>query len=472
MEPTTNQKKYIPNPQLPRQRGSRQNPQERATNFNEVAQGMSTQEVALEATRCLNCKNAPCSAACPVSIRIPEFIACLRDSDAGGAVSKIMETSLLPAICGRVCPQETHCEGACVLGKKFQPVAIGLLERYSADTARKAGALKPPKTAPETGLKIAVIGSGPSSISAAAELRRSGHTVVIYEALHAFGGVLRYGIPTFRLPREIIDREIETIKAMGVEFVADVLIGSTLTIDDLLETFNAVYIGSGAGLPTMPGIPGENLVGVSSANEFLTRINLMHAYKPEADTPLHIGKKVVVLGGGNSAMDAARCAVRLGPDSVTLAYRRSREEMPARHEEAENAEEEGVKMEFLLAPLAFIGDEKSALKKIRFQRMALGEPDASGRRKPVPIAGSEFELECDTAIIAIGQRPNPIIQKTTGGLATGRHGVIIADDSGKTNLDKVYAGGDSIRGGATVLLAMKDGKRAAAAINKYLAEKK
>jgi len=472
MEPTTTAKKYIPNPQLPRQRGSRQAPDERATNFNEVAQGLSAEEAAREATRCLNCKNPPCTAACPVNIKIPEFIACLRDGDAGGAVSKIMETSLLPAICGRVCPQENHCEGACVLGKKFKPVAIGLLERYAADTARKAGKLKAPATAPETGKKAAVVGSGPSSVSAAAELRRAGHKVTVYEALHDFGGVLRYGIPTFRLPREIISQEIANVKAMGVDFVADVLIGSTLTIEDLLKAYDAVYIGSGAGLPTMPGIPGENLVGVCSANEFLTRINLMHAYKPEADTPLNVGKKVVVLGGGNSAMDAARCAKRLGPESVTLAYRRSRDEMPARAEEVENAEEEGVKMEFLLAPVEFIGDEKSNLKKIKFQRMALGEPDASGRRKPVPVAGSEFEMDCDTAIIAIGQRPNPIIQKTTGGLSTGRHGVIVVDDSGKTSLDKVYSGGDSIRGGATVLLAMKDGKRAAAAINKFLAEKK
>ncbi|MFA5161630.1 MAG: NADPH-dependent glutamate synthase [Elusimicrobiales bacterium] len=460
--------KHIPNPSLPKQRGARQSPLERVKNFDQVAAGLSAEEAALESNRCLNCKNAPCSAACPVNIKIPEFIACLRVGDAGAAASKIMESSLLPAVCGRVCPQENHCEGACVLKEKFGPVSIGLLERYAADTARAAGALKPPQIAPESGFSVAVIGSGPASLTAAAELRRAGHKVTVYEALHKFGGVLSYGIPPFRLPREVIASEVETVRRMGVEFVADALIGGALTIAELRQRFDAVFVGSGAGLPTMPGIPGENLAGVMSANEFLTRLNLMGAYKPGADTPVDAGEHVVVLGGGNSAMDAARCALRLGPKSVTLAYRRSRLEMPARAEEAENAEEEGVRFEFLAAPLEFIGDEKGRLRRIRFTRMELGAPDGSGRSRPQPVAGSEFDMEADTAIIAIGQKPNPIIKRTTPELQTGRSGAIAVDEAGQTSVPGVFAGGDISRGGATALLAMKDGKRAAAAINKYL----
>ena len=393
----------------------------------------------------------------------------MKEGKIGEAVSKIMETSLLPAICGRVCPQEKHCEGNCILKEKFGSVNIGMLERYTADTARKQGLLKAPQTAPKTGKKVVCIGSGPSSIAAAAELARAGHEVTVFEALHAFGGVLRYGIPSFRLPREVIDHEIETVKSMGVKFIPDVLVGATQTVQELLKEFDAVYVGSGAGLPTMTGIPGENAVGVYSANEFLTRVNLMQAYKfPTTDTPIKIGKHVIVLGAGNSAMDAARCAMRLGPDSVTIAYRRSATEMPARAAEVEHAQEEGVKFEFLLTPKEVITDETGHVCGLKFTRNELGEPDAKGRRRPIEIPGSEFVMPADTIIVAIGQRPNPIIAKTTPELKTTERGVLEMDEEGKTSLPGVYAGGDIIRGGATVLLAMKDGIEAAKRINAYL----
>lgn len=462
----------MPKPSLPRQTGTRQSPEDRRKNFDEVAQGLSKEEALLEAERCLNCKNPKCEAACPVNVKIPAFIELLLKDDLKGAASKIMETSLLPAICGRVCPQENHCEGACVLKEKFGPVAVGLLERYTADAARKEGLLTPPKPGKESGFKIACIGSGPSSLSCAAELRREGHKVVVYEALHNFGGVLRYGIPSFRLPRRIISSEVETVKEMGVEFVEDTLIGTSLTVEDLLKEYDAVYIGSGAGLPTMANIPGENAVGVYSANEFLTRVNLMEAYNfPKADTPVRIGKHVIVLGGGNSAMDAARCAMRLGPESVTVVYRRSRAEMPAREEEVENAMEEGIKFAFLTIQKEILTDDKGFVKALKCLRAELGEPDEKGRRKPVIVEGSDFITPADTIIVAIGQKPNPIIPKTTPDLKMTDWGTVALNEEGGTSIEGVYGGGDITRGGATVLLAMKDGIGAAHKINKYLHNK-
>ena len=463
----------MPNPSAPRQNGKQLDPQVRKRNFDEVAQIFTKEEAMAEADRCLNCKNARCQANCPVGVQIPAFIALLKEGKVGEAASKIMETSLLPAICGRVCPQEKHCEGNCVLKERFGSVNIGMLERYTADTARKEGLLKAPVCGEPTGKKVACIGSGPSSIAAAAELARAGHEVTVIEALHAFGGVLRYGIPSFRLPREVIDHEIETVKAMGVKFVTDVLVGATETIADMLKEYDAIYVGSGAGLPTLTGIPGENAVGVYSANEFLTRVNLMQAYKfPETDTPIHIGKRVAVLGGGNSAMDAARCAMRLGPDSVTVAYRRSEAEMPARVAEVEHAKEEGVAFEFLVTPKEVVVDENGHVAGLKCTRNELGAPDEKGRRRPVEIPGSEFILPVDTIIVAIGQKPNPIIAKTTPELKTTERGVLALDEEGKTTMPGVYAGGDIIRGGATVLLAMKDGIEAAGRINQYLKEGK
>lgn len=463
----------MPNPSAPRQNGKQLDPQVRKRNFDEVAQIFTKEEALAEADRCLNCKNARCQANCPVGVQIPAFIALLKEGKVGDAVSKIMETSLLPAICGRVCPQEKHCEGNCVLKERFGSVNIGMLERYTADTARKEGLLKAPVCAAPTGKKVACIGSGPSSIAAAAELARAGHEVTVIEALHAFGGVLRYGIPSFRLPREVIDHEIETVKSMGVKFVTDVLVGATETISDMLKKYDAIYVGSGAGLPTLTGIPGENAVGVYSANEFLTRVNLMQAYKfPETDTPIRIGKRVAVLGGGNSAMDAARCAMRLGPDSVTVAYRRSEAEMPARVAEVEHAKEEGVKFEFLVTPKEVVVDENGHVAGLKCTRNELGSPDEKGRRRPVEIPNSEFVLPVDTIIVAIGQKPNPIIAKTTPELKTTERGVLSLDEEGKTTMPGVYAGGDIIRGGATVLLAMKDGIEAAGRINQYLKEEK
>ncbi len=459
----------MPNPSAPRHPGRQLDPAVRKRNFEEVAQIFTKEEALAEADRCLNCQNPRCQANCPVGVQIPAFIALLKEDKVGEALSKIMETSLLPAICGRVCPQEKHCEGNCVLKERFGSVNIGQLERYTADTARKEGLLKTPVCAAPTGKKVACIGSGPSSIAAAAELARAGHDVTVFEALHAFGGVLRYGIPSFRLPREVIDHEIETVKSMGVKFHTDVLVGATETIAELLKDFDAVYVGSGAGLPTLTGIPGENAVGVYSANEFLTRVNLMQAYKfPETDTPIRIGKRVAVLGGGNSAMDAARCAMRLGPDSVTVAYRRSEAEMPARKAEVEHAKEEGVVFEYLVTPKEVVVDETGHVAGLKCTRNELGAPDEKGRRRPVEIPGSEFVLPVDTIIVAIGQKPNPIIAKTTPELKTTERGVLELDAEGKTSMPGVYAGGDIIRGGATVLLAMKDGIEAAGRINKYL----
>ena len=461
----------MPNPTIPPNHGQRQEPNDRIKNFDEVAQGLTKEQALQEANRCLNCKNKPCQMACPVNVQIPAFIQYLLKDDVKGAISKIMETSLLPAICGRVCPQEKYCQGACTLKEKFGPVSIGLLERYTADTARKNNLTTPPLPAKESGFKVACVGSGPSALACAAELRRAGHKVTVFEALHKLGGVLSYGIPSFRLPREVIDAEIKTLKEMGVNFEENVLIGPSLSLEEVLKNFDAVYIGSGAGLPMMAGVPGENAVGVYSANEFLTRINLMKAYDKNADTPVKIGKRTLVLGGGNSAMDAARCARRLGQGEVTVIYRRSQAEMPARKEEVENAMEEGIKFSFLTIQKEVLINEKGHACGLKCTRAKLGEPDEKGRRRPVEIEGSEFIIEADSIIIAIGQKPNPIIPKSTPQLKTTEKGTLILDGNQQTTIPGIFAGGDIKRGGATVLLAMKDGITAALEINKYLAAK-
>ena len=461
----------MPNPTLPPQHGQRQEPEERIKNFDEVAQGLTKEQALQEANRCLNCKNQPCQNACPVNVQIPAFIQYLLKDDVKSAISKIMETSLLPAICGRVCPQEKYCQGACTLKEKFGPVSIGLLERYTADTARKNNLTKPPLPSKESGFKVACVGSGPSALACAAELRRAGHKVTVFEALHKLGGVLSYGIPSFRLPREVIEAEIKTLKEMGVNFEENVLIGPSLSVEGLSKNFDAIYIGSGAGLPMMAGIPGENAVGVYSANEFLTRVNLMKAYDKNADTPIKIGKKTLVLGGGNSAMDAARCARRLCQGEVTVIYRRSQAEMPARKEEVENAMEEGIKFSFLTIRKEVLIDEKGHACGLKCTKAKLGEPDEKGRRRPIEIEGSDFVIEADSIIIAIGQKPNPIIPKTTPQLKTTEKGTLILDDNQQTTVPGIFAGGDIKRGGATVLLAMKDGITAATEINKYLTAK-
>ncbi len=461
-----------PTPSIKRNEGRHQPPSERIKNFEEVALGFNFEEALTEAARCLNCKTKPCELACPVNIKIPEFVELLYNEKITEAVSKIYETSLFPAICGRVCPQENYCEKACVLKDRFGSVSIGRLERFVADYARKNGIIKLPECEKDNGFKIACIGSGPASLAVAAELRKRGYDITIFEALHHFGGVLRYGIPSFRLPREIIDFEIENLKKMGVKFMKNVLIGKSISIEELMKDFDAIFIGTGAGLPTPLNLPGENLIGVYSSNEFLTRVNLMDAGKfPQSDTPYYLGKKVVVVGGGNTAMDAARCAKRLGPEEVTVIYRRTRNEMPARAEEIENAMEEGIKFEFLTAPVGLEGDEKGYLKRVKCIRMELGEPDESGRRRPREIKGSEFYIEADSIIVAIGQSPNPLIQQTTKELGTNKWNCLIVDENQKTTIEGIYAGGDVVRGGATVLLAMKDGKNAARAIDEYLKNK-
>ncbi len=462
-----------PTPAIKQNHGRHQDPVARRSNFDEVALGFGLEEAVTEAARCLGCKTKPCEVACPVNVKIPEFVDLVHKEDLGAAASKIFETSLFPAICGRVCPQETYCEDACVLKEKFGPVSIGRLERFTADYARKNGLIKPPACAPDTGKKVACVGSGPTSLAVAAELRKLGHAVTVFEALHEFGGVLSYGIPTFRLPREVVRFEVEMLRKMGVRLLKNVMVGKSISIEELKKDFDVVYIGSGAGLPTPMNAPGEDLVGVYSSNEFLTRVNLMGAYKfPENDTPYYIGKKVVVVGGGNTAMDSARCAMRLKPEEVTLLYRRTRAEMPARGEEVENAMEEGIKFEFLTAPVELEGDEKGRLRRVKCIRMALGEPDASGRRKPVPQKGSEFYIEASSLVVAIGSSPNPVIQQTTPGLTTNKWGAIVVDEAtAQTSLDGIYAGGDVVRGGATVLLAMKDGKAAARAIHDKLSGK-
>ncbi len=455
-----------------------QDPLVRAHNFDEVTTGY-TEEIALdEAMRCLNCKNMPCVSGCPVNIHIPEFIAKIREQDYEGAYRIISRSSSLPAVCGRVCPQETQCESKCVRGIKGEPVGIGRLERFVADW-HNMHSNEAPQTLPANGHRVAVVGSGPSGLTCAGDLAKAGFSVTVFEALHTAGGVLVYGIPEFRLPKAIVRKEVENLEAMGVEVKTNMIIGKTLTVDDLFEQgYEAVYIGSGAGLPNFMGIPGESLKGVYSANEYLTRSNLMKAYRNDPVTPIQKGGNVAVVGGGNVAMDAARTALRLGADNVYIVYRRSMEELPARREEVEHAEEEGIKFMLLNNPVEILGynnpDDRRDPKNgtvtgMRCIRMELGEPDEKGRRRPVPVEGSEFVIDVDTVIIAIGTSPNPLIKSTTSGLDVNRRGGIIVDDAtGATTREGVYAGGDAVTGAATVISAMGAGKLAAKAIAEYL----
>lgn len=449
-----------------------QDPKVRATNFKEVCLGYDAGEAMEEASRCLNCKNPGCVKKCPVSIGIPRFIEQVKNGNFEEAFRIISEDSSLPAICGRVCPQETQCEGNCILGVKGEAVAIGKLERFVADYNRENGAPITGK-AVSNGHKVAIVGSGPSGLACASDLAKAGYDVTIFEVLHKAGGVLQYGIPEFRLPKDtVVEHEIENVRRLGVRIETNVVIGRTLTIDQLLdkEGYEAVFIGSGAGLPRFMGIEGESLNGVFSANEYLTRSNLMRAFDPESDTPIFIGKNTVVVGGGNVAMDAARTALRLG-SNVTVVYRRTEAELPARAEEVHHAREEGVVFRMLTNPIAILGDEKGCVKAIRCIRMELGECDASGRRSPVPVPGSETDIEADTVIMALGTSPNPLIANTTEGLQTERHGCIVADESGVTTRPGVFAGGDAVTGAATVILAMGAGRKAAAAIDEYIKNK-
>lgn len=447
-----------------------QEPDDRNHNFNEVALGY-TEEMALdEAARCLNCKNMPCVAGCPVNIHIPEFIAKIRELDFEGAYQAISRDSSLPAVCGRVCPQETQCESKCVRGIKGEPVGIGRLERFVADW-HNAHAGAPAAPAESNGHKVAIVGSGPSGLTCAGDLARKGYKVSVFEALHTAGGVLVYGIPEFRLPKAIVQKEIDNLIAMGVDVETNMVIGKTLTIDELFDmSYEAVFIGSGAGLPMFMNIPGENLKGVYSANEFLTRINLMKAYRENSDTPILHGRSVAVVGGGNVAMDAARCARRLGAE-VKIVYRRSESELPARREEVEHAKEEGIEFCLLTSPISIKGDENGNVCAMNCQKMELGEPDASGRRRPIPVEGSEYDIDVDCVIMALGTSPNPLIKSTTKGLDVNRKGGIIVEEAtGKTSRDGVYAGGDAVTGAATVISAMGAGKTAAKAIDEYLSK--
>ena len=457
---------------IPRVPVREQDPKVRATNFEEVCYGYNVEEAQLEASRCLNCKNPRCVGACPVSVKIPQFISEVAAGNFTRAAEIIAEDSSLPAVCGRVCPQETQCEGSCILGIKGEPVAIGKLERFVADWSRENGGVKP-VVAPANGHKVAVIGSGPAGLACASDLAKLGYDVTVFEALHRPGGVLEYGIPEFRLPKDkVVAAEIASVKALGVKIETNVIAGRTVTIDSLLdeEGFAAVFVGSGAGLPRFMNIPGEHYNGVFSANEFLTRNNLMKAYRDDYDTPIHAGKKVVVVGGGNVAMDAARTALRLGAET-TIVYRRTEKELPARAEEVHHAKEEGIQFAMLTNPIEVIGDEKGWVKAVKCIRMELGEPDESGRRSPVEVPGSEFEIETDTVIMSLGTSPNPLIAKTTAGLETTRRGCLVADENGATTRQGVFAGGDAVTGAATVILAMGAGRKAAAAIHEYIQNK-
>lgn len=455
---------------IPRQKMPEQDPKERGGNFDEVPYGYDSELAVTEATRCIQCKKPGCVSGCPVEIDIPGFIKLIAEKDFVAAARKIKEENALPAVCGRVCPQEDQCEVMCVLGKKGDPVAIGRLERFAADYERAQGEVSIPKLPAATGKKVAVVGSGPAGLTVAGELRLKGHDVTIYEALHKPGGVLVYGIPEFRLPKAIVQAEVDYLIKLGVKLETDMVVGKLLTVDELLEDFDAVFIGSGAGLPLFMGIDGENLNGIYSANEYLTRSNLMKAYRfPEYDTPVAVGKRVAVVGGGNVAMDSARTALRLGADKVFVIYRRSRTEMPARDEEIEHAEEEGIEFNLLTNPLRYIGDENGWVREVECIRMELGEPDDSGRRRPVPVEGSEFRIEVDVVVVAIGNSPNPLIPDTTPNLKTQRWGNIEADEeTGRTSREGVFAGGDIVTGAATVILAMGAGKKAARAMHKYL----
>ena len=449
-----------------------QDPKVRATNFDEVCLGYTEEEAIAEAKRCIQCKHHPCIGGCPVDIDIPRFIHHIAEGEFEEAAHVLAEYTALPAVCGRVCPQEEQCEKVCVRGIKGDAIAIGKLERFAADWSKEHN-VEIGKTKEKNGYKVAVIGSGPAGITCAGELVKEGYEVTIFEALHEAGGVLVYGIPEFRLPKDaVVKHEIENLKKLGVKIETNVVIGKTVTIDELMdkEGFHAVFIGSGAGLPIFMGIPGENLNGVYSANEYLTRNNLMKAFRDDYDTPIKVGKRVAVIGGGNVAMDAARTALRLGAESW-IVYRRTEKELPARIEEVHHAMEEGIKFEFLTSPVEIIGNEDGWVKAIRCQRMELGEPDASGRRRPIPIEGSEFEFDVDAVIMALGTSPNPLIPSTTEGLEINKWQCIVADDAGQTSREGVFAGGDAVTGSATVILAMGAGKEAAAGIDKYIKEK-
>ncbi len=456
-----------------------QSPEIRAKNFKEVALGYSEETAVAEAQRCLNCKNRPCVSGCPVNVHIPDFISKIKEGDFEGAYREISLSSTLPAVCGRVCPQETQCESKCTLGIKFEPVGIGRLERFVADWHNENQTAAP--DAPQSnGHRVAIVGSGPSGLTCAGDLAKKGYKVTVFEALHTAGGVLVYGIPEFRLPKSIVAKEVDTLKALGVDIETNVVIGKTLTVDELFDMgYEAVFIGSGAGLPNFMGIPGESLKGVYSANEFLTRSNLMKAYKDDPVTPIMKGGKVAIIGGGNVAMDAARTALRLGADKVYVVYRRSMEELPARKEEVEHAMEEGIDFRLLNNPVEILGynnpdnprDEKNGfVTGMKCIKMELGEPDARGRRRPIPIEGSEFTLNVDTVVVSIGTSPNPLIKSTTKGLEVNERGGIIINEDGLTTRDCVYAGGDAVTGAATVISAMGAGKHAAKAIDEYLSK--
>lgn len=456
-----------------------QSPEIRARNFKEVALGYSEETAVAEAQRCLNCKNRPCVSGCPVNVHIPDFISKIKEGDFESAYREISLSSTLPAVCGRVCPQETQCESKCTLGIKFEPVGIGRLERFVADWHNENQTAAP--DAPQSnGHRVAIVGSGPSGLTCAGDLAKKGYKVTVFEALHTAGGVLVYGIPEFRLPKSIVAKEVDTLKALGVDIETNVVIGKTLTVDELFDMgYEAVFIGSGAGLPNFMGIPGESLKGVYSANEFLTRSNLMKAYKDDPVTPIMKGGKVAIIGGGNVAMDAARTALRLGADKVYVVYRRSMEELPARKEEVEHAMEEGIDFRLLNNPVEILGynnpdnprDEKNGfVTGMKCIKMELGEPDARGRRRPIPIEGSEFTLDVDTVVVSIGTSPNPLIKSTTKGLEVNERGGIIINEDGLTTRDCVYAGGDAVTGAATVISAMGAGKHAAKAIDEYLSK--
>ncbi|HOI74314.1 MAG TPA: NADPH-dependent glutamate synthase [Syntrophales bacterium] len=468
-EPKKEKKEKIPRQAMPEQA-----PADRIRNFDEVPLGYDTETAILEAKRCIQCKKPGCIEGCPVDVRIPEFIKRIADGDFLGAARTLKETNSLPAVCGRVCPQEDQCEKFCILGKKGEPVAIGRLERFAADYERNTGQVAAPEKPASNGRKIAVVGAGPSGLTIAGDLVKLGYEVTIYEALHKAGGVLVYGIPEFRLPKAIVEAEVDYLRSLGVKIVLNALVGRIKTVDELFEEgYDAVYLAVGAGAPVFMNIPGENLSGIYSANEYLTRSNLMKAYRfPEYDTPIVRGKNVAVIGGGNVAMDSVRTALRLGAENAYIIYRRSEAEMPARIEEVHHAKEEGVQFKLLTNPVEYIGDKDGWVTGIRCLRMELGEPDASGRRSPVPVPGSEFVIDVDTVVVAVGTMANPIVPSTTPGLETNRWGYIITrGESGETTRKGVYAGGDIVTGSATVILAMGAGRKAAQAIDAYLSGK-
>lgn len=460
----------MPDMTLEKTKMPEQAPEVRNRNFLEVALGYTPELAEKESHRCLRCKNPRCVEGCPVNVPIPEFIGHIQEGDLEGAYKALSRANALPAVCGRVCPQESQCEGHCVRGIKGESVGIGRLERFVADWALENNVANTEK-APANGHKVAVVGSGPAGLTCAGELARMGYAVTVFEAFHVAGGVLSYGIPEFRLPKSIVEKEVGKLRALGVDIELNTVVGKTLSVDELFAMgYEAVFIGSGAGLPQFMKIPGESLVGVFSANEYLTRINLMKAYKPDSPTPIFVSRKVAVLGGGNVAMDAARCAKRLGAD-VHIVYRRSEAELPARAEEVHHAKEEGIRFDLLCNPTEILGDEQGRVRAMKVIRMELGEPDASGRRRPVPIEGSEFEMEVDTVIVAIGTSPNPLIRATTPGLEANRRGCITTDETGATSREGVFCGGDAATGAATVILAMGAGKTAARSIDEYIKSK-